>query len=273
MFGIDISNHQNGIDLSKFYFDFAIVKATEGRNFKDRSFESHIAQLTKLDKLIGVYHYLRPDNQNSEMAMKMEAANFVASIDKANLIGKALLFADWEQQPTDRIDLLQMFLEYVEKYTEVVPFVYSSRSWFNEIGWQGLNFKNPLWVAWWPSIAQIDGLPTEIPFNVDTVPGTIWQFTSNGKVNGYKGRVDFDYTNLTKEEWLRLAHGAPVEYISDDMDWAIKNDLFHGFTDGTYRPNDMLTRGQCATVLRRFYNNLVSGSGLANVKFNERRDE
>lgn len=261
MFGIDLSNHQHGIDLSKFDFSFAIVKATEGRNYKDPSFENHISQLTGLNKLIGCYHYLRPDNQTTTSAMKREAHNFIESITKAGLVGRAILCADWEQQPTNRIDLLATFVEEVEKETTVTPFIYSSRSWFNSVNWSTLEFHNPLWVAWWPWMWEFKGFPTAsliLKKFPEQTGGRIWQFTSNGKIPGYKGRVDFSYTDMNKVEWSQMACGKPTECISQDMQWAIDSKIFYGYPDGTYRPNEMLTRGQCASVLRRFYEVLLS---------------
>ena len=42
MNGIDISIYQKSIDLSKVACDFVIVKATEGKTYKDSSFFNHI---------------------------------------------------------------------------------------------------------------------------------------------------------------------------------------------------------------------------------------
>ena len=61
MYGIDISNHQRNIDLTAGKYDFAIIKATEGVSFKDLSFEKFAVQLTGLNKLVGCYHFARPD--------------------------------------------------------------------------------------------------------------------------------------------------------------------------------------------------------------------
>ena len=41
MNGIDISAHQDGINLSKVSCDFVIVKATEGSDYFNRCFNDH----------------------------------------------------------------------------------------------------------------------------------------------------------------------------------------------------------------------------------------
>ena len=52
MYGIDISNWQKNIDLTAGKYDFAIIKATEGIGFKDKSFHKFAVQLTKLNKMM-----------------------------------------------------------------------------------------------------------------------------------------------------------------------------------------------------------------------------
>lgn len=255
MYGIDLSNHQKGIKFGSFDFDFAIVKATEGITFKDPSFDDHIRLLLGCDKLIGCYHYLRPDNQTTLDGVREEALNFLDAVDEAGLLGSAILCADWEQKPTDRVDILKAFLEIVENETGVVPFVYASKSWFNNIKWNSLSIKNPLWVANWPWDTYMKYFPYT-PVLDDSFPDientVIWQFTSNGIIDGK--RVDFNYTKITEDDWRKFASQNKIEKLSDDMMWAIENKLFHGYNDCTFRENEPLTRGQCATVLRRFYN-------------------
>lgn len=260
MYGIDISNHQKSIRLGRFDFDFAIIKATEGATFKDKSFNSHVSQILGLNKLIGCYHYLRPDNQTTTGAIAREAHNFIDSVNSAGLIGRALLFADWEQQPMDRLDLLVAFLETVEKETGITPFVYSSSSWFrNSVDWNNYEIDNPLWIASWPGINEFTTWPELewIESHKPNIAHKIWQFSSKGRVPGYRGYVDLDFTTMEPSEWKQLACGKPIENITSDMQWTIDIGVFHGFPDGTYRPNEMLTRSQCASVVKRYHDYLL----------------
>ena len=56
MKGIDISNHQAGIDLARVPFDFVICKATEGTGFVDRYCDGFIQAALGLGRKTGVYH-------------------------------------------------------------------------------------------------------------------------------------------------------------------------------------------------------------------------
>lgn len=263
MYGIDISNYQKTLDLTKFNFDFAMVKATEGRNNKCPVFETQVEQLTRLNKLIGCYHYARPDLNGTVSLMQEEAANFVAAIRKMGLLGKAILVLDWEQSPTNRYDLAKAWLDKVEDLTGVTPFIYASTSTIRAN--KSFYTAWPLWVAAWPSTgkvnhpAGIEWITNQCPHDI---PWLIWQYTSNGAVNGYSGRVDLDYTTLTESSWDDFATAGikeakkegVIEELTDDMKWAINNGLMKGYFDGTYRPTEPLTRQAAATLLRRLYN-------------------
>lgn len=50
MNGIDISNHQKGLDISKVPCDFVIMKATEGTTFVDKYCDGFYQQAKSLEK-------------------------------------------------------------------------------------------------------------------------------------------------------------------------------------------------------------------------------
>ena len=50
MNGIDISNHQKGLNVSKVPCDFVIMKATEGTTFVDKYCDGFYQQAKKLGK-------------------------------------------------------------------------------------------------------------------------------------------------------------------------------------------------------------------------------
>lgn len=258
MYGIDISNHQRNIDLTAGKYDFAIIKATEGVSFKDPSFEKFAVQLTGLNKLVGCYHFARPDLHGTTSEMKKEADWFISVVRKAGLLNKAILVLDWETEPMNREDLLNSFILRVENQTGITPFIYSSKyklnSWKN---WWAITHC-PIWMALWPSISRPStGIDPSFTKPDKTVNWTIWQYTSVGTYPNYKGNIDLDYCELTAEEWKKLA-GAKIEpvevseVISEDMQWAIDNGIFTGYVNGKYDPKAPLTREQAATILKRF---------------------
>ena len=55
--GIDISNHQSNIDLSKVACDFVIIKATEGKSYVSPSCDKQFQQALNLGKKLGIYHF------------------------------------------------------------------------------------------------------------------------------------------------------------------------------------------------------------------------
>lgn len=256
MYGMDLSNYQKQIDLRKGNYDFCIIKATEGIGYIDKSFHRYSAQLTDLNKLIGCYHFARPDLHGTEIGMKNEAYCFIETIKDAGLLGKAILVLDWETEPMDREDLLTSWLETVKEKTGVVPFIYGSKSKLNKWkDWKAL--KNyPIWVAQWPTVQPLL-VGDKINFKEPVLNGEnvwkIWQYSSTGLYPDFNGTVDLDYASMNEDEWKRLS-GVTVEEesISSDMQWAVDVGLFAGYEDGTYRENEALTRGQAAALFRRF---------------------
>ena len=252
MYGIDISNWQDNIDLLAGNYDFAIIKATEGVGFTDPSFNKFAVQLTKLNKLLGCYHFARPDLHGTTSDMEMEADWFINSVRSAGLLNRAILVLDWETEPMDREDLINAFILRVEKQTGITPFIYGSnyklKSWNN---WWVTNHC-PIWMALWPSISKPSvGVNPGFTKPDKTVNWKIWQYSSTGKYPNYNGNVDLDYCELTEDEWKKLA-GMKAETITEDMQWAIDNGIFVGYGNGNYGSKDPLTREQAATILKRF---------------------
>lgn len=258
MYGIDISNHQKNIDLTAAKYDFAIIKATEGVTFTDPSFEKFAVQLTRLNKLVGCYHFARPDRHGTTSDMEKEADWFIGVVRKAGLLNRAILVLDWETEPMDREDLLNAFILRVENQTGITPFIYSSKSKLNSWkNWWAMSHC-PIWMAVWPSISRPPvGVDPGFTKPDKTVNWTIWQYTSSGIYPNYNTNVDLDYCELTAHEWKKLAgvKTEPVEVaevITEDMQWAIDNGIFTGYGNGKYCPKDPLTREQAATILKRF---------------------
>ena len=64
--GIDISNYQRGLDLSKIKTDFVIVKATEGTTLVMDTCDGFYQQAKSLGIPRGVYHFARPEYNSAE---------------------------------------------------------------------------------------------------------------------------------------------------------------------------------------------------------------
>ncbi len=269
MFGIDISNYQKGIDLSKYDTDFVIMKATEGNGFEDKSFKNYLVQLTKLDKLIGCYHFARPDLHPTLEGMMNEAVWFVNTMKDYDLLGKAILVLDWEVEPMNQEALIREWLENVQNMTGVKPFIYGSRSKLTTTAFKNLLSDYPIWMAAWPTTRsvfwdEVEEYVNKYMAKKNNVNWIIWQFSANGKLSGFNGAVDLDYAEMSRNKWLEMAGSVSTpepeaEIISADMQWAIDIGLFQGYGDGRYGPKDYLTREQAAVLFRR-YNKIIESN-------------
>lgn len=142
--GIDIShwNKKDTIDKYCTDHDFIIMKATEGKNFKDDALEEHYRKSKWYGLLRGYYHFARPDLGNSAEA---EARNYLETIPEKQALhaldveGMAVMMDDidsWSER----------WMKYVEAHTGIKPVLYTSQSQvykFNRV----CSNNNGLWVA------------------------------------------------------------------------------------------------------------------------------
>ena len=189
--GIDISNHQRGLDLSKIDCDFVIIKATEGKSHVDQYCDGFFQQALSLGKKLGVYHFAN----NSDNTAKQEADWFINNT--RGYIGKAIPVLDWEDDVTDNVPWALEWLQRVEQAYGCKPLIYMSESVVNRYDWSPVaNANYGIWVA-----KYRDNLPD---YNYDmskagNIPSikywstmALWQWTSTGRLNGWNGNLDCD---------------------------------------------------------------------------------
>lgn len=142
--GCDISsnnlNYQSIISARQ--NQFVIIKATEGRTYKSPLMNKQADTTLKAGKLIGFYHYARPENGNTAV---QEAEAFIAAVKP--YIGKAILALDYEGNAHKcgqqwAVD----FINYVFKRTGVRPLFYTSESFLNRYD-KVADTDAGLWVA------------------------------------------------------------------------------------------------------------------------------
>ena len=187
--GIDISNHQRGLDINKIDCDFVIIKATEGKSYVDKSCDGFFQQALSLGKKLGVYHFAN----NSDNTAKQEADWFIQNTQ--GYIGKAIPILDWEDNITDNVPWALEWLQRVEEAYGCKPLIYMSESVVNRHDWSPVaNANYGIWVA-----KYRDNLPD---YNYDmskagNMPSikywstmALWQWTSTGRLNGWNGNLD-----------------------------------------------------------------------------------
>ena len=204
---IDISANQGNIDWEKTskQIDFAIVRASVGMN-KDTKYTRNIDGLSKYKIPYHAYHYIKAVTLN---AARKEAQIFASATSGTNPVfyvidaeckaiankkAKAIIEefeAELRRQVKDDIRVA-IYIAH-EKY----------KTW-------ALNYSRYEYV-WIPRYGK----------NTGSVEGSIkpaykcdlWQYTSNGSVDGIKGRVDIDIIN----------NGKPLSFFLTGIDNKEKN--------------------------------------------------
>ena len=117
LYGTDQSNWQpNQITDG----DFIICKATEGTNYVDQTCDIKYQMNKAAGKLLGVYHFARPEWNSAEA----EAEFFVNNIK--GYIGEAILVLDWESPNKWDVNWAKRWLDKVYNLTGVKPLIYMS---------------------------------------------------------------------------------------------------------------------------------------------------
>mgnify|MGYP006343897829 FL=1 len=124
--GIDVASYQASMDVSTYPCDFVICKATEGTSYVNPVCDKHYQQAKSSGKLLGVYHFARPDTGNSAEA---EADFFIENIK--GYIGEAILALDMECAGWQKYSAwAKTWLDRVYAKTGARPLFYSPGSGF-----------------------------------------------------------------------------------------------------------------------------------------------
>lgn len=204
MQGIDISNWQNGINVTILPVDFVICKATEGSSYISPDFEHQISTAYNSGKCVGAYHYI------NGAGVEAEATHFVDTIKP--WLGKAVVCLDWESSSNaawGNIDYLTQLIVKVQEKTKTAVLVYASQSVFP---WQVISdASNSAWVAQYATMDQT-GLQ-DTPWNEGAYNCAIRQYSSNGRIAGYAGALDLNKAYIDAAQWRVLAaiDGAPID--------------------------------------------------------------
>ena len=196
--GIDISHWQSGIKSIGKDVDFVIIKATEGVGYVDPQCDRLYQLAKKEGKLLGVYHFARPDLNNSAIA---EADWFIKNIQ--GYIKEAILVLDWERGYLGNTAWVKTFLDRVKEKTGVKALLYASRSPINSFNWSSVVAGDyGLWVAdYGANTGEAGRKPVVKWWNFYV----LWQYTSRGRISGYSGNVDMNYFYGDADTWRKYA--------------------------------------------------------------------
>ncbi|HEX2051985.1 MAG TPA: glycoside hydrolase family 25 protein [Actinomycetota bacterium] len=147
--GYDVSHHQGPFDHRRAQqegFDFCIVKATEGRTFRDDVFERNWRELGEIGMPRGAYHFGRPGSNSA----RVEARFY---LDVAQLgdddIRPILDLEDWGREtlsPGELADWVSEWVDEVRGATRKRAIVYTRQFWMQNLGDLRDDFDTDLWV-------------------------------------------------------------------------------------------------------------------------------
>lgn len=260
--GIDISNHQRGLDLSKIDCDFVIIKATEGKSYVDKSCDGFFQQALSLGKKLGVYHFAN----NSDNTAQQEADWFIQNT--RGYIGKAIPVLDWEDNVTDNVPWALEWLQRVEQAYGCKPLIYMSESVVNRHDWSPVaNANYGIWVA-----KYRDNLPD---YNYDmskagNMPNikywstmALWQWTSTGRLNGWNGNLDCNVFYGDATAWDKyLGSGSGVVTPSNPKPSTPVEQPSESYQTYTVQSGDTLSG--IASRFGTTYQKIASDNGIAN---------
>lgn len=258
MNGIDISAWQGdaGIDLSKIAYDFCVVKATEGTDYRNRYFASHCDKVLGRKKLLGVYHYANGGDPQKE------ADSFLAYCKK--YIGKAILVLDWEAKNNHLFGVKDLewclqWCSYVQKKTGIKPLIYIQKSAMDAVKKAGYG----LWVAQYPDYNETGY--QEHPWNEGKYNCLIRQYTSVGKLSGYAGNLDLNKAYISLASWNKQAGKVKVNISTTkkSVNTLAKEVLAGKWGNGTDRKNRLTKAGYDYNKVQAAVNKLVKASQMS----------
>lgn len=184
LYGCDLSHWNRTNDIKFDEQDFVILKATEGRSYKDKYTPKFYTDYTgndynnpSPDKLYGFYHYARPENNKPEI----EANLFLKTIEPH--IGNCMMALDVEGVALNYISWAEQWLDIIARETKIKPLIYIQGSATHKL--QSIYEKGyGLWVAHYTKKKPNKGVYpfyamwqyTSTPFDKDKFNGTAEQF-------------------------------------------------------------------------------------------------
>jgi GH25 family lysozyme M1 (1,4-beta-N-acetylmuramidase) len=200
--GVDVSADQgtsiNWTEVAAAGYNFASIKSTEGNYYVDPDYAADAQAAVAAGMYIAPYHFANPPKStgaaqaeyaytntgdykvggsNLPMVLDIEYDPYAAANDTNECYGlSASAMVSW----------ISSFVTEATTLTGAAPTIYTTQDWWATCTDDSTAFtSDPLWVA-----AYSSGSPDALPYGTDWA---MWQYTSNGAVNGISGDVDMDY--------------------------------------------------------------------------------
>lgn len=183
--GIDVSHWQGDIDFAKVKangIDFVIIRAGYGKltSQKDKCFEQNYSRAKAAGLHVGVYWY----SYASSAADAKKEAQACISVIKGKQFDYPVYFDIEEKSQLSKgkdfcSSLIKAFCDEMESDGYYAGF-YTSASYAASVVSDDVRKRYAAWIAQWASKCTYSG------------QYGLWQYSSDGSVNGISGRVDMD---------------------------------------------------------------------------------
>lgn len=208
--GVDVSHYQGSINwksVRKDGVEFAFIKATEGTNYVDPSFQDNYPAARDAGVVRGAYHFARPDASGGAAQADYlyqnggkwtaDGLTLPAALDiEYNPYGSSC----YGLSPKAMVGWITDFLGRYQALSGRYAVIYTTADWWKTCTGNHNGFSNnhPLWLARYAS--SRGSLPDGWGFH------TVWQYTSSGKIGGISGGVDRNYFNGNRSRLAALAN-------------------------------------------------------------------
>jgi lysozyme len=193
--GIDVSHFQGTVNWNQVAdagVNFVFIKASQGNHEVDSQYRRNWRETAAHGLPRGVYHYLDPSIDPS-----LQAEHFLKTT--AGEFGSFPPVVDIEAfEGRDAAEVkraLRRFIDVIEKHFACKPIIYTSPDFWDEL--HDSDFDSyELWLA---DYAKKPKLPD------GWRKWTIWQFESDGVIEGINGRVDKSLFHGSREKLVRMS--------------------------------------------------------------------
>lgn len=219
MRGVDVSNWQCDVDTYALDADFVVAGVTWGvggfnnaclANGVNQAANYQLGRAADSGKSIGAYHYAMGRDANAE------ADFFVDNV--RGYVGDAVLVLDWESQDNPSFGngaWVETWVRRVHDRTRVWPVVYVQASALGQLT-SFVRDHCGVWVAQYASMAATGY--QETPWLYGAYGEVMRQYTSNGHVSGYAGRLDLNYFRGERWQWDAYARGDGANVSAPETD-------------------------------------------------------
>ncbi len=186
----DTCQHIHGIDLSHYQGNvfwetignntnmaYVYLKATEGGDRIDATFERNIEMAQKNGLKVGSYHFYRPRSDQMKQLLNFRSQCIPSEQDLLPMIDIETLGG---LTPDSFCDSLFYFLDLVEEAYRQKPLLYTGRNFYNKY-LQGKVNEYKIMIAMYTD---------QEPVVADDRDITMWQYTGKGRIVGVNGYVD-----------------------------------------------------------------------------------